>query len=49
MSKGPGGQNLKYALGSRALHEDGVAAEIASYSDEAKDDNGMTALSRAAS
>ena len=33
----PGGQHLQHALGSLALREDGVAAEAASCSDEAKD------------
>ncbi len=42
----PGGQHLQHALDSLALREDGVAADC---SDEAKDDNGMTALLRAAS
>jgi espin len=44
-----GGQHLQHAFGSLALREDKVAAEAASCSDEAKDDNGMTALLRAAS
>ena len=42
-------QHLQHALGSLALRQDGVAAEAGSCSDEAKDDNGMTALLRAAS
>ena len=39
----------QHALGSLALREDGVAAEAGSCSDEAKDDNGLMALLRAAS
>jgi ankyrin repeat protein len=48
----PSGKHLEHALGSLALREDGVAglaAEAGSCSDEAKDDNGMTVLLRAAS
>ena len=42
-------QHLQNALSSLALRENGVAAVAGSCSDEAKDDNGMTALLRAAS
>ena len=48
----PSSKHLEHALGSLALREGGVAglaAEAGSCSDEAKDDNGMTALLRAAS
>ena len=38
----------QHAFGTLSLREDGIAAEVASCSDEAQDDNGMTALLRAA-
>ena len=44
-----GGQHLQHALGSLAFREDGVADEVGSCSDEAKDHNGMKANLQAAS